>query len=94
MKWDPVAWNSKASPAPNLSPSEPQFSICKMKRADPDMAGVQKYTPDPDAACSIALPSKRLCQSTSPHPVPRSQRLSYTLTFHEEEMALQRGDGT
>lgn len=73
---------------------EKEESPRKMKRADPDMAGVQRYTPGPVAACSIALPAKCPCQSTSPHLVPCSQGLSYTLTFHKEEMAFQRGDRT
>lgn len=47
MVWGGAQWLGiarKALPftaAP--SPSDPPFPICKMKRADPKMAGVQKY---------------------------------------------------
>lgn len=78
-QWPGIA--RRALPSPPRSPPESQFPICKMKRADPKVAGVQKYKQGPRPP--------RVCQSTPSHLAPLTEPVSRQPDFLQRKWSRE-----
>lgn len=97
MVWGGAQWLGNARKALPFtaapSPSDPPFPICKMKRADPKMAGVQKYNLRAHTtACSVALPSACLSINTTSSSTPLTEPDPLKPDILQWGMEFQRGD--